>query len=1376
MSTAPSTPVKPICYYNFEKVNGKLTDLSGNGYDATVPTSGVHTTNDPVMGVCQQFDGTTGNFIKIDNLPASPSSDPESFKGLTMTTWIYVTDTTQNCSVIQIGTSENGYAQLIITGTTLTYRRWGNGSAGHANIDNKISTEKWMHLAVTVDEHGETTIYIDGSAPSPYPTKNTNLKADGDIGWNYVTLGSDGTQTTAPVFKGKMAWAGFYRGAMQAPEIQAEMALGQSNRQFVSNRSFPVDFKLFSDDAGADSPILFIESAGNVDQMLDFHIVNTGNKPMSIPVGNGTINATSNYHFQLKFRPGILSDNYVTKHSKSSSGNAAAEPLLKNNSWSTLMTKDAANNDIMSFLYIGSTAMSLGSGEEVVLNLKKVNASATGGSKNTNVEFKYRGIDYGSTSPAKIEGYRKQNISIVNHTGDKNIPLRAEIIGTANVMTYHKSTGGESSHSELLFQLVNTGSEDLNLGLATSLEGATKLTLSVDIQPQSEFLDWALFEQGTGQLELVLDVIGQIRSIENGIITLKTPLAEALIANTQLQVNNKSSKINVTVNGSGAEVGAYTIPVQIPDGSTIDEGAYITPAAGLNTWKVESVETPPLPNQMQWTITNQSAQKFDPGEGLSFMLTGIECTLPTGTSTVTIGYSNIPGHWDGSFALPVQKSPVDFSQNLMGINTQSPDATLHIVAEGDNLPFRIQKPGGKSNAALPSSKYTLQQSLSGLQLLNKESQLFTDLTATADSSGNAKLNTWNPAAGMASIDLRQYSSSKANSIDNWDIAYEAPYLVINFRLEDIGYDVFKYSADTNGFTYCGNAIAIPEAGVPFAIYMGYLLVPQDQEDQVSFLCAYDLGSPFPSDPISVNTDPIGEMVVYGDNLYYYEAYYDDGITKIYKKSISLDGAISFGSKDSILSGTNPSHLFTLQGNKLYTVSGGPETSESDPLTICIIDLDNHEYPSRQFPLPQSVYDYFNNNHFGARIGVHNNFLYAPCATGVYIYDLSSPELYDEGAQRYMQFLAFDSSFSLSYLGMSGTYLWISDSSTTQLYDIQALLIEYAGQNTSISTKQISIGGLTPNAKAALSVSVDSASGMDAMAINDLIGNPIFNIKRPKGAGEPYCVGIGTDNPKAPLHVASSIPMGLAYYGFLNNSKKQNGSGYYDAIASAPSPVAIYTDQYIVAQQVCSVSDLRVKDVLNLSGPGQDLSTLLSLQVSDYQYIDFVGKGTGQKKGLIAQQVKELFPQAVSTENTDFIPDIYAMATDVGWQPITRHLRVSLEKAHDLKVGDIVRLIAEKGFEEKEVVAVLDDKSFVVAEWEKPVEKLFVFGKEVHDFHTVDYDQVAMLGVSAIQALHAEVETLKKEKEALKAQMTSEMAGLKEEWMAFKASMTKQYQN
>jgi uncharacterized small protein (DUF1192 family) len=102
---------------------------------------------------------------------------------------------------------------------------------------------------------------------------------------------------------------------------------------------------------------------------------------------------------------------------------------------------------------------------------------------------------------------------------------------------------------------------------------------------------------------------------------------------------------------------------------------------------------------------------------------------------------------------------------------------------------------------------------------------------------------------------------------------------------------------------------------------------------------------------------------------------------------------------------------------------------------------------------------------------------------------------------------------------------------------------------------------------------------------------------------------------------------------------------------------------------------------------------------------------------------------------------------------------TVPKPHNLKTGDKVRLVFEndnEGF--RGDVKVLNDTQFQIA-YSKPITtRVFVYGKLRDDVRGIDYDDVAMLNVSATQelakrdvALEERVAALEAENARLKAQ-------------------------
>jgi len=196
-------------------------------------------------------------------------------------------------------------------------------------------------------------------------------------------------------------------------------------------------------------------------------------------------------------------------------------------------------------------------------------------------------------------------------------------------------------------------------------------------------------------------------------------------------------------------------------------------------------------------------------------------------------------------------------------------------------------------------------------------------------------------------------------------------------------------------------------------------------------------------------------------------------------------------------------------------------------------------------------------------------------------------------------------------------------------------------------------------------------------------------------------------------------------------------------------VSIYTTGNIWSgYSFVSSSDARIKNVQGRSDSATDLRTLLGIEVTNYHYKDVVARGNDTYKKVTGQQVEKVFPQAVS-KHTEVVPDIYRQASiQDGW--------VSL--ATDLKKGERLKLITQQGEEGiYEVLEVAQDRFRIDF---KPVgNKIFVYGREVKDFLTVDYEAISMLNVSATQQIKKEkdeeVKALQEENTALRSQLAEQ---------------------
>lgn len=221
-----------------------------------------------------------------------------------------------------------------------------------------------------------------------------------------------------------------------------------------------------------------------------------------------------------------------------------------------------------------------------------------------------------------------------------------------------------------------------------------------------------------------------------------------------------------------------------------------------------------------------------------------------------------------------------------------------------------------------------------------------------------------------------------------------------------------------------------------------------------------------------------------------------------------------------------------------------------------------------------------------------------------------------------------------------------------------------------------------------------------------------------------------------------------YFGNSFTYTLPNSSSLHPADPSNQN-MSIVATSNISARSFYTVSDRRIKKDLQLC-PGKDaLAKLMQLEVTNYRHVDTLAKGSGTVTGFIAQQVANVFPQAVTVE-TNSIPDIYG-------KPVSIKLNGNeavfhMVTAHNLVAGDKVTIIQDGGERKVYDVFSAEGTSFSVKEWNPSFsqpEKVFVYGREVNDFCQVDYDKIHNLNVSATQELARQLEQLRAENAELK---------------------------
>lgn len=231
------------------------------------------------------------------------------------------------------------------------------------------------------------------------------------------------------------------------------------------------------------------------------------------------------------------------------------------------------------------------------------------------------------------------------------------------------------------------------------------------------------------------------------------------------------------------------------------------------------------------------------------------------------------------------------------------------------------------------------------------------------------------------------------------------------------------------------------------------------------------------------------------------------------------------------------------------------------------------------------------------------------------------------------------------------------------------------------------------------------------------------------------VGIGTTNPNQAKFVVNGNTNAFnGNFTYFQNATPTTGT---NTTGNAQN-YSIYASNRIAASEFNAFSDRRIKRILGGTNSSEDLATLMQINITNYKMIDTVAKGNATHKKVIAQEIAEILPSAVS-KMTDFIPNIYKMTT-------IKNGFIEL-KNHDLNVGDNLKLIFEDKQTVEKVVKIDESGVYVQTHGSAAIQEglagqVFVFGKEVNDFHTVDYEALTTLNISATQELMKQINDLK----------------------------------
>ena len=185
----------------------------------------------------------------------------------------------------------------------------------------------------------------------------------------------------------------------------------------------------------------------------------------------------------------------------------------------------------------------------------------------------------------------------------------------------------------------------------------------------------------------------------------------------------------------------------------------------------------------------------------------------------------------------------------------------------------------------------------------------------------------------------------------------------------------------------------------------------------------------------------------------------------------------------------------------------------------------------------------------------------------------------------------------------------------------------------------------------------------------------------------------------------------------------------------------------VTSTIASSSDERIKTNINDIIDDSALQKILQIQPKTYEYIDKIQKGTDKVYGFIAQQIKEIIPEAVNIEKS-LIPNIYSIC-----DCSSNIINLQSSNIEKIKINDKISIIEEnKNINSYIITDIIKETNQIKINSNLESSKCFVYGTEIDDFHTLDKSYIYTLNVCATQELYRQIQEQKTKIDNLQMQI------------------------
>ena len=195
-----------------------------------------------------------------------------------------------------------------------------------------------------------------------------------------------------------------------------------------------------------------------------------------------------------------------------------------------------------------------------------------------------------------------------------------------------------------------------------------------------------------------------------------------------------------------------------------------------------------------------------------------------------------------------------------------------------------------------------------------------------------------------------------------------------------------------------------------------------------------------------------------------------------------------------------------------------------------------------------------------------------------------------------------------------------------------------------------------------------------------------------------------------------------------------GGTFNSGYSTTPVVFSLRTaDNIICGKNSYALSDKRIKKDIYDINDNDALLKIMRIEPKTYNYIDTIQRTSSNVYGFIAQQIREVIPEAVEIISK-FVPNVYKLVS------INKN-KFILNDYGDLKIGDILQIYTLNSTEEVKILQInlINEIKYEII-IDKDIEdiEVFVYGSYVKDFHILDKSYLYTLNICATQQIYKDI--------------------------------------